>query len=547
MGNVADNSSSGIVQAVAYYRVSTARQAKEGISLADQQAAVRAYAGKNGYLLIEEYIDRGVSARDQNRPALQRLLNDAKTHPSPFSAILVYAQSRFGRNAPETELTLRDLRRRGVELVSITQIIAPDEGGDLMRQILAVVDEHASRETAKHVRSTMRANAGAGYWNGSTPPFGYTTYVCETLGKKEKKKLAIDEIEAQLVRKIFHLAQSGYERSGPMGVKAIASHLNDQGYRTRAGNSWHVGPLHALLTNPVYKGTYVYNQTDSRTREKRPAKEHVEVACPAIVESSVWNAVRALLRSRNPKIAPPRTVAGPILLTGLLRCVDCGGAMTIRTGKSGQYRYYTCATQQARGKAACPGRSIRMERLDEAVTSTLVERLFEPSRLACMIQTIDERRSKDLAKNNEELLRIEADWADANNRLRRLYDAIERDVIDIAEPEVTDRIKAAKRDRTIAGIAKERVLARVGTTTNLSPERIVALANLMSERIANGAVPFRKSYIRAAVESIEVGDNVAVIYGRNDVLRGHVANVERVSEMVPSSVQEWCTRQDSNL
>ena len=220
--------------------------------------------------------------------------------------------------------------------------------------------------------------------------------------------------------------------------------------------------------------------------------------------------------------------------------------MTIRT-ESGQYRYYTCATQQARGKAACPGRSIRMERLDEAVTSTLVERLFEPSRLACMIQTIDERRSKDLAKNNEELLRIEADWADANNRLRRLYDAIEREVIDIAEPEVADRIKAAKRDRTIAGIAKERVLARVGTTTELSPERIVALANLMSERIANGAVPFRTSYIRAAVERIEVGDDVAVIYGRNDVLRSHVANIRQVAETVPSSVQEWCTRQDSNL
>lgn len=181
--DVADKSGSGIVQAVAYYRVSTRRQATEGISLTDQQAAVRAYAEKNGYILIEEYVDRGESARDQNRPALQRLLADTKAQPSPFTAILVYAQSRFGRNAPETELTLRDLRRRGVELVSITQIIAPDEGGDLMRQILAVVDEHSSRETAKHVRSTMRANASAGYWNGSTPPFGYTTYVCETLGR----------------------------------------------------------------------------------------------------------------------------------------------------------------------------------------------------------------------------------------------------------------------------------------------------------------------------------------------------------------------------
>lgn len=350
-----------------------------------------------------------------------------------------------------------------------------------------------------------------------------------------------------MVEKIFRLAQVGDERSGPMGVKAIASHLNERGYRTRAGNNWHVGPLHALLINPIYKGSYIYNQTGSRTRKMRPAAEHVEVACPAIVDPSDWNAVRALLRSRNPKMAPPRTVSGPILLTGLLRCADCGGAMTIRTGKSGQYRYYTCATQQARGKAACPGRSIRMEKLDEAVTSTLVERLFEPSRLAAMIRKIDERRSKNLAIGHDELIRIEADLTDATNRLRRLYDAIERGIIDIAESDVVDRIKAAKSDRMIANVAKERVLARIGAKADLSFERIVALANLMSDRIANGAVPFRKSYIRASVERIVLSDDTAVIYGGNEALRNHLANVESLGEKVPSSVQEWRTRQDSNL
>jgi site-specific DNA recombinase len=47
--------------------------------------------------------------------------------------------------------------------------------------------------------------------------------------------------------------------------------------------------------------------------------------------------------------------------------------MTLRTGKSGRYRYYTCATCVQQGKAACKGRSIPMGKLDRLVTERLSE------------------------------------------------------------------------------------------------------------------------------------------------------------------------------
>ena len=181
-----------------------------------------------------------------------------------------------------------------------------------MRQLLSVVDEHASRETAKHVRSTMRANAQAGFWNGAAPPFGYRTYVAEMHGKKANKKLAIDEVEARLVEMIFRLAELGTGRSGPMGTKKIAEHLNAAGYRTRAGKLGHVGPLQKILTNLVYKSAYVYNRRDSRAGKHRSIEERVEVACPAIIDPGRFDAVQALLKSRNPKCAiekPPSTAA----------------------------------------------------------------------------------------------------------------------------------------------------------------------------------------------------------------------------------------------
>ena len=60
---------------------------------------------------------------------------------------------------------------------------------------------------------------------------------------------------------------------------------------------------------------------------------------------------------------------------------SCGGGMTLRTGKSGRYRYYTCATCAQQGKSACKGRSIPMDRLDTLVTERLAETLFAPDRV----------------------------------------------------------------------------------------------------------------------------------------------------------------------
>ncbi len=69
------------------------------------------------------------------------------------------------------------------------------------------------------------------------------------------------------------------------------------------------------------------------------------VEVPPIIDRGTYDAVQAHLQARNPKKVPPRVVSGPTLLTGLIHCAKCGGAMTIRTGKGGQYRYYACSTK----------------------------------------------------------------------------------------------------------------------------------------------------------------------------------------------------------
>lgn len=96
------------------------------------------------------------------------------------------------------------------------------------------------------------------------------------------------------------------------------------------------------MTNTIYIGRWRFNQTSSKTRTRIADDEVVEI--PAIIEPHVFEQVQHQPNSRSPKVVAPRVTAGPILLTGLAVCANCGGGMMLRTGtsKGGRvYRYYT--------------------------------------------------------------------------------------------------------------------------------------------------------------------------------------------------------------
>jgi len=148
------------------------------------------------------------------------------------------------------ELTIRKLRKSGVEVVSVTQPTGDDPSQQLMRQIIGIFDEYTSRENGKNVTRAMRESAKQGFWNGATPPLGYRIIEAERRGSKIKKRLDVDPVEAELVRLIFRLYLEGNGESGPLGVKEVTKWLNGQG--TRRGATFGVGPVHGILTNHCY-------------------------------------------------------------------------------------------------------------------------------------------------------------------------------------------------------------------------------------------------------------------------------------------------------
>ena len=100
------------------------------------------------------------------------------------------------------------------------------------------------------------------------------------------------------------------------------------------------------------------------------------------------------LPSISTNLASARATADAGASTPCTRCsgAACGGAMTLKTGKSGRYRYYTCCTKARQGETGCKGRTVPMEKLNSLVAEHIEQRLLQPKRLEQILSRVLDRR-----------------------------------------------------------------------------------------------------------------------------------------------------------
>ncbi len=539
-----------LLRAALYLRVSTARQAEHDVSIPDQKRQGEAYCLARGYQLVETFVEPGASATNDRRPEFQRMIEAGTSKPAPFDVVIVHSFSRFFRDHFELEFYIRKLAKNGIKLVSITQEIGDDPMHVMMRQMMALFDEYQSKENGKHTLRAMKENARQGFWNGARPPIGYRIVAAEQRGAKVKKRLEIDPLHADTVRLIYRLALEGDGTSGPMGVKAITTYLNVRRIFTRDGGRWGIGQLHRVLTRTTYIGQHEFNRRGAATGPK-PAAELITAEVPPLIDQATFDAVQTHLHARNPKVTPARVVSGPTLLTGICFCANCGGAMTLRTGKGGRYRYYTCSIKARQGETGCKGRSIPMEKLDNLVANHIEERLLQPERLEEVLASVLDRRQDRTERRRAQLVELNQRAAETDLRLKRLYDAIESGVADLADPALKDRIVGLKAIRDQARTDAERAQATLESSGNqsITPDMVRKFASTARERIRIAGGGYRRDHLRALAQRVEVAEHEVRIMGsKGDLLRTLAAasGAKSASPGVRSSVLKWRPRRDSN-
>ena len=539
-----------------YVRTSTEKQAANFLSLYDQEKQILAKCEREGENVLAVYREEGESATNMKRPAFEQMVARATDGTRSVDAIMVYSFSRAFRNQFEQELTVRALRKHKVELVSFAEPLTNDASGDLFRKFIGIVNEFQSAETARATTRTMKENARRGYSNGGVIPFGYKSVDADIIGHKQKKKLAVEPVEAEIVIRAFDLARNGDGESGPLGTKKVAIWLNERGFRSRNGKLFGTGTIHEILTRDAYCGLRRFNEYNRKgDGERKDASEIVEYEIPSIIDRATFDQVQALLASRQPKAKGPRLTAAPSLLGGLVRC-DCvqSCALTAATGTSRTgkvYAYYKCiqATKQSRHKESgtgCVNRKIPRPVIEKLVVDALIDQLLQPERVTSILLALKARRDDRQASADRRIVDLARQASEAEERLSRLYAAIEAGTVDGTDPTLKVRVAALKDGRDRAAAALDYAKKSSASPIEIDPLAIDRFSRLMRDQLTSGEVAARKAYLSSVVDAVIVSEDKIRIIGSNDNIRSTFGPGGQPAPRVQKSNQRWCPGAESN-
>lgn len=234
--------------AVAYIRVSGETQSKEDAYGKDvQRAAILDYADREGYVITRWYEEVGCGAEE--RPILESICFGDEVDNPPVEALIVFKQDRVARDMTLFFMYMFYLKKKNIELVSVNDNVDKD---DPMWGIRMALIQMIAEQERKNI--TLRTSAGkavkaqnGGFCGGRTP-FGYNHVDGE---------LQVNEHEAEIVRLIFKWSDEG------MGLRKLASALNERGYKTRKGEPFTFNGVRSIRDNKMlYQGYYKYNNMD---------------------------------------------------------------------------------------------------------------------------------------------------------------------------------------------------------------------------------------------------------------------------------------------
>ena len=455
--------------AVLYLRRSTEKQEH---SIDDQRSTVMAYAEADGYHVLREYVDDGISGADTaKREAFQQMVEDARS--GDFDTVLCYDVSRFSRDDPDEAGYWRHvLRQRGVEVEYVADTIPEGIEGDIILSVTQTMKHRflhdLSRETLRGAVSTARK----GFSAGKPAPYGYRRLAIDERTGTERvlqngqqsssgervKLVASDNGEPAVVRDIFGMFVGG------AGYKTIAQELNRRGVPSPRGGRWSQTTIRDLLLNPAYCGDAVYNRnSDSKfytVREgvptRRPKRERgrlrhnpkgdwivVRDAHEAIVARETWQKAQRRIKDGKRNGGPLRDRPNsPHLLSGLVYCGACSHKMhgehqrSVRNGEVYRYRRYRCSSAMT-GRLEGHSNWVLAEKLEPFVVGQ-VEEFYKRGDVAAVAEDI--LRSKLAAERPARAMEV------AQRRLADIDGALEK---------ANRRILMLPNDDLVAGVVAE--------------------------------------------------------------------------------------------
>ncbi|MPM35038.1 hypothetical protein SDC9_81628 [bioreactor metagenome] len=344
-------------------------------SVTNQLSLLTSYAKEHNFPVFDTYIDDGWSGTTFDRPAFRRLIDDIEL--KHVNMVITKDLSRLGRDYILTghymERYFPENRVRYISILDGIDTGVESTANDIT-PFRALLNDLYAKDISKKIKSVKHDKQRKGLFIGGKPLYGYKK-------SEEKNKIAIDDVAAPLVRRIFGMALSG------LSCRQIASQLNAEGIPSpalyagvalgRRGpycGMWSSERISDMLQNETYIGNMVQGRSAKLSykskRCMRQPRENwivVEDTHEPIIGKDAFEKVQLLLKSR--KTTRSRTY--DYLLKGLIYCHECGYPLAVinrKNSKGEDCLYFVCRTYQRFTKAGvCTCHSIKAETVTQAV------------------------------------------------------------------------------------------------------------------------------------------------------------------------------------
>ena len=347
-----------------YARVSTDKDEQLN-SLENQvQYYTELIQSKPNWTYIPGYIDEGISGTStRKRDSFLRMISDAKA--GRFDFIITKEISRFSRSTLDSIQYTQELLEHDVGvLFQNDNINTLDSDSEFRLVVMAGVAQDEVRKLSERLKFGFRQAIKNGHVLGNDKLWGYDKKDCV---------LTINEAEAKVVRRIFHLYANEQ-----MGIRRISQQLYDEGFTSRKGNAFNVLTIRHILENPKYKGWYCANKSqtvDYRSKRKIFLDEsewvtYPDPSIPAIVSEELWDRANALYKQRSAQMMSHQSAAefhNRYPYSGKIICEEHSTRFHRQVLKSskGEKEVWQCRVYRNRGRAACSAPQMRTSELDQ--------------------------------------------------------------------------------------------------------------------------------------------------------------------------------------
>lgn len=303
---------------VLYARVSTDKQADKELSIPAQLQAMREYAQKHQWTIVEEFLEPGASAKTTEREVLQRLLariRDGGAAPK-IDVVLVHKIDRLARNVYDHATIRTLLTQHEVRLASVVENTDDTVSGQLVENIMASIAQFYSANLAEETKKGMLQLVQRGGWPWK-PPRGYALSRDAT----GRSRVVRDPTVAPTILHAFERYAAGDASLGD-----LCKDFAQMGIRTPAGRLVSLESVRRLLRNPFYAGWVQWHGARYRGRHE------------PIITQRLFDRVERMLKARSRDAGEKGKLH--FWLRGVAACAECGGRLTAE--RHGRWAYYRC-------------------------------------------------------------------------------------------------------------------------------------------------------------------------------------------------------------